>query len=194
MRLTKPRVSQVPQAQWTDEQREIMAPMVSGKGLGDQATNLFTTLLNHPRLMKRWMVFANHVLFKSTLTARDRELVILRTGWLCQAGYEFAQHVLVARQAGISDAEIERLKAGHEAPGWTGVERAILKATDELHSDTFITDATYAELTQFYSTEQIMDLVFAVGNYTLVSMALNTLGVQLDACIQGLWPKPSLKM
>ncbi|MGH9887499.1 MAG: carboxymuconolactone decarboxylase family protein [bacterium] len=181
----------MPQAQWTDEQREIMAPMLNGKGLGGQATNIFTTLLNHPRLMKRWMVFANYVLFKSTLPARDRELAILRIGWLCQAGYEFGQHVLIARQAGISDAEIERLKVGHEAPGWSDVDRTVLTATDELHSDAFVSDATYAQLTQFYSIEQIMDLVFAVGNYTLVSMALNTLGVQLDASIEALWPRSS---
>ena len=191
MRLGKPRVPPVPQAQWTDEQREIMAPMVSGKGLGGQATNIFTTFLNHPKLMKRWLVFANYVLFKSTLTARDRELAILRVGWLCQSGYEFGQHVLIARQAGISDAEIERLKSGHEAPGWSDTDRAILKSTDELHDDAFIADATYALLMRCYSTEQIMDLVFVVGNYTLVSMALNTLGVQLDASIEGLWPNRS---
>ena len=189
MRLEKPRIQPVPQAEWTDEQREIMAPMLSGKGLGGQAVNIFTTLLNHPKLMKRWLVFANYVLYKSTLAARDRELAILRVGWLCQAGYEFGQHVLIARQSGITDAEIERLKTGHEAPGWSDLDRTILKATDELHKEAFIADETYAQLTRFYSTEQLMDLVFAVGNYNLVSMALNTVGVQLDASIEGLWPK-----
>ena len=191
MRLNQARIPPVPQDQWTEEQREIMAPMVSGKGLGGQATNIFTTFLNHPKLMKKWLVFANYALFKSTLPARDRELAILRIGWLCQSGYEFGQHVLIARQSGINDAEIERLKTGHEAPGWSDADRAVLRATDELHNDAFITDATFALLTRCYSTEQIMDLVFVVGNYTLVSMALNTLGVQFDASIEGLWPNRS---
>ncbi|MGH8617458.1 MAG: carboxymuconolactone decarboxylase family protein [Burkholderiales bacterium] len=188
MRLATPRIQPLPQAQWTDEQHEIMAPMLSGKGLGGQATNIFTTFLRHPRLMKRWLLFANYVLFKSTLPARDRELAILRVGWLCQSGYEFGQHVLVARQAGISNVEIEHLKTGHAAPGWSSADRAILKATDELHEDAFISDATYGQLMRIYSDEQIMDLVFVVGNYSLVSMALNTLGVQLDASIEDLWP------
>ncbi|MGE0387999.1 MAG: carboxymuconolactone decarboxylase family protein [Gammaproteobacteria bacterium] len=190
MRLKQPRIAPLERQQWTPEQREIMAPMLAGKGVGGQASNIFATLLHHPGLFKRWLVFGNHVLFKSTLPARDRELAILRIGWLCQSGYEFCQHVLIGRESGITDVEIERLKAGPAAPGWSERDQAILRATDELHADAFIGDATWAALAAIYSTEQIMDLVFAVGQYNLVSMALNTFGVQADASIAGMWPTP----
>jgi alkylhydroperoxidase family enzyme len=128
--------------------------------------------------MKRWLVFGNHVLGKSTLPARERELVILRVGWLCRAGYEWGQHVLIGRTAGLSDEEIERIALGPEEDGWSAGDRWLLRATDELHGDAFISDATWQALAETFSVQQLMDLIFTVGQYNLVSMALNSLGVQ----------------
>ena len=96
--------------------------------------------------MKRWLVFGNHVLGKSTLPARERELVILRIGWLCRSGYEWGQHVAIGKAAGLSDEEIARIPKGADAAGWSAADRALLRATDELHGDAFISDATWAEL------------------------------------------------
>ena len=140
--------------------------------------NIFRTLGRHPELMKRWLVFGNHIMGKSTLAPRERELVILRVGWLCQAGYEWGQHVLIGRASGLGDEEIERIADGPEAEGWSEVERALLRATDELHGDAFISDATWQALAETFSDQQLMDLIFTVGQYNLVSMALNSMGVQ----------------
>lgn len=191
MRLSKPRIEPLPESQWNDEQREIMAPLLSSKqGPGETASNIYATLLHHPKLMKRWLVFGNHVLFKSTLPARDRELAILRIGWLCRSGYEFCQHILIAKSCGVSDEEIEWVKTGPDAEGWSDRERYLIAAIDELHEDAFIQDSTYNGLKTHYGTEQIMDLVFAVGQYTLVSMVLNSFGVQLDADLADMWTLP----
>jgi len=148
--------------------------------LGDTPLNIFRTLAHHPKLLKRWLVFGNHLLAKSTLPARERELAILRVGWLCRAGYEWGQHVQIGRNAGLDDAEIDRVREGPEAADWSDAERAVLKATDELHQDSFVSDATWTELGKHFETQQLMDLIFTVGQYHLVSMALNTLGVQLE--------------
>jgi alkylhydroperoxidase family enzyme len=142
--------------------------------------NIFRTLAHHPDLMARWLVFGTHVLTQSTLPPRDREIAILRVGAICRSGYEWAQHVRIGLQAGLSEQEIERIREGPDAAGWSDAERALLQATDELVGDAFVTDATWRALTQHYDTRQILDLVFAVGQYNLVSMALNTLGVQLE--------------
>ena len=150
---------------------------------------IFRTLAHHPDLMKRWLVFGNHVLGKSTLPARERELVILRVGWLCQAGYEWGQHVLIGRTAGLSDEEIERIAEGPEAGDWSAEDRWLLRATDELHGDAFIADATWQALAEAFSVQQLMDLIFTVGQYNLVSMALNSLGVQPEEGLPRL-PQP----
>jgi alkylhydroperoxidase family enzyme len=131
------------------------------------------------------MVFANHILGKSTISARDRELLILRIGYLCRAGYEWGQHVLIARQVGMSDEEIRSAKTGPETPGLGDLDRLLLQATDELHSDAHVSDTTWNGLRAHYNTQQLMDLVFTVGQYNIVSMALNSFGVQPDEGLPG---------
>lgn len=173
MRLQTPRLEPLSDDELDPETRERFG--------GGPILNIFRTLAHHPKLLKRWLVFGNHVLARSTLTPRERELAILRTGWLCRAGYEWGQHVSIARQSGVTDAEIERVADGPAAPGWSEADRALLYAVDELRADAFITDATWAALSQHFSKEQVLDLIFAVGQYQLVSMALNSLGVQPDS-------------
>ena len=172
MRLEKPRLEPL---ELDDIDSEIRSRFGGGKIL-----NIFRTLAHHPKLMTRWLVFGNHVLAKNTLSPRDRELAILRVGWLCKAEYEWAQHTEIALNSDISQVEIERVTRGPDAPGWSDREIALLKAADELVGDAFIQDETWTALGAFYSKEQLMDLVFTVGQYNLVSMALNTLGVQLE--------------
>jgi alkylhydroperoxidase family enzyme len=142
--------------------------------------NIFATLAHHPKLLKRWLVFAGHVLTKSTLTPRDRELAILRVGVVCEAPYEFGQHHVIAQRSGITVGEIDQVRVGPEHPAWTPFERALLRAVDELHRDSRIGDETWATLSAEYSDEQMLDLIFAIGNYHLVSFALNSCRVELD--------------
>ena len=159
----------------------MMAPIVEA----GPPLNIFRTLAHHPSLMRRWIVFANHVLGKSTLPPRERELVILRVGHLCEAAYEWGQHVLIARDVGLSDDEIRDIRTGPEAPAWSDLDRALLAATDELHADSCVGDTTWSTLSDHLSTQQIMDVVFTVGQYNLVSMALNSFGVQPEEGLPG---------
>ncbi|HUY37688.1 MAG TPA: carboxymuconolactone decarboxylase family protein [Candidatus Binataceae bacterium] len=147
--------------------------------INGQVINIFRVLMNHPDLARRWMVFAAHVLGKSTLPARERELAILRIGWLNQAPYEWEQHVIIGKRSGISDAEIEQIQKGPKA-GWNRHEAAILQAADDLFENSVVSDQTWATLAEKYNTEQMMDVVFAIGQYNLVSWALNSFGVPLD--------------
>ena len=181
MRLNKARVATKEMEEWTEEDRAIMQPFVDA---GD-VHNIFKTLLQHPDLMRRWLVFANHILFKSTLPPRERELVILRIGYLCNAGYEWGQHVLISRKIGMDEETIASTKVGPSAPGISEVDSLLMKATDELHEDAFVTDSTWNSLLEHFQPKQLMDLVFTVGQYNLVSMALNTLGVQPDDGLPG---------
>ena len=112
-------------------------------------------------------------------------IAILRIGWLCRCEYEWGQHVVIGRKAGLSEDEIRRIARGPSAPGWDPFEATLLGAVNELHADSMIGNTTWSALAARYNTQQLLDLVFTVGQYTLVSMALNTLGVQLDAGLAG---------
>jgi alkylhydroperoxidase family enzyme len=165
----------LPESEWNDEQRELLQP----NGSKSRPLNIFLTLVRHPKLFKRWQVFGSHVLAKSSLPARERELVILRTGHLCKSGYEFHQHTRIGLQAGLTSDEIAKLQ--RDDAEWTGKDAALIRAADELHADQFISDATWQALSKDWNQQQLMDLVFAIGQYTLVSMALNTFGVQIES-------------
>ncbi len=180
MRLDEPRIPPLALEEIDAETRERLG---SGPVL-----NIFRTLAHHPKLFKRWLVFGAHVLGRSTLPARERELVILRVGWKCRSEYEWGQHVLIGRDAGLSDDEIERIAEGPEAAGWSETDRLLLRASDELVDDAFVSDPTWKALSERFGEQQLMDLVFTVGQYNLVSMALNTFGVQLDEGVPG-FPK-----
>lgn len=152
--------------------------------------NIFGVLGNHPDMLKRWLVFATHVLSKNSLSPRDRELLILRTGWNCRSHYEWGQHVVIARQCGITDDEIDAVKTGPGATSWSSHDRALLTAADELHEHQSLSDHSWSALTDAYSTEQVLDVIATVGNYHLVAMFLNSTGVPLD---EGVPDEPDLR-
>src|SRR5262245_51770369 len=158
---------------------------VEKNDMNGRVFNICKVLAHHPQLVKRWTPFAGHVLAKQTLAFRDRELLILRIGWLNQAEYEFAQHELIAKRGGVSDADVANIKEGPKAKGWSADEAALLQLAGDLYENSAVSDATWEKLANKYSTEQLMDAVFTVGQYNLVSWALNTFGVPLDDFLPG---------
>ena len=158
---------------------------IEKNAMGGRIFNIFKVLAHHPKLVKRWTPFAGHVLGKQTLPFRDRELLILRIGWLNQAEYEFAQHELIARKGGVSDEDISRIKEGPKAAGWSEQEAALMQAADDLFESSVVSDTTWATLSKSYATEQLVDVVFTIGQYNMVSWALNSFGVPLDDFLPG---------
>jgi alkylhydroperoxidase family enzyme len=173
----------VERSDWTPAQSAYLAPHEQAGRL----FNVFKTAAHHPEASGKFDAFAfGHVNSDAnTLSPRHRELLILRIGWLCQAEYEWAAHSAVARSIGFTEEELVRITRGPDAPGWNPLEASLLRATDELHRDAFITETTWQALSTQYDTQQLMDVVFTVGTYNLVSMLLNSWGVQLDEGFTG---------
>lgn len=181
-----PRIKPLPKNKWNAEQQALLAPVQNDKGIGDNARNLFTTLVRHPKLFKRWSVFANHVLFKSSLDPVARELAILRIAWLTQAEYEWGQHVLIARESGLSEATIARVKRGADSEGWSSRECALLIAVDQLHSECEIDPTCWSELQNHYDEKQILDLIFTVGNYRMLASFMKSTEIIRDVGVPAL--------
>jgi alkylhydroperoxidase family enzyme len=137
-------------------------------------------ILQYPSLAKAFLTFNNHVAVGSSVTKRHRELLILRISWLRESEYEFVQHVVLGRNAGLSEAELERIQLGPDAPGWDPIEAELVRAVDELHESARIQDETWTRLSAHFSTRQLMDIVFAVGCYEVLAMVFKTFGAQLE--------------
>jgi alkylhydroperoxidase family enzyme len=173
--MTEPRIPPLPREGRDPRTEELLASL---RGADGSELNIFATLARHPKLFKRWVAFGGMLLYGGTLPPRDRELLILRTAVRCGAHYEWGQHVAIARDAGLSDDEIGRVVDGPDAEGWSAPDAALLRATDELHDQSRIGDATWSDLAGRYDEQQLIELCMLVGQYHLVAFTLNTLGVE----------------
>ena len=157
--------------------------------------HVHATNARYRELRMRLAIFINHILVDSLLPDRDREILILRMGRLCYAEYEWGQHALVSKTRGwLSDDDISRIMEGPDAEGWDPFDSTLLRAVDELYTAAFITDETWNALAERYDTHQLMDLVYTVGFYNMISMALNTFGVQLEEKFKELIKGLGIKM
>jgi alkylhydroperoxidase family enzyme len=175
-RAAGPRVAPVPESQRSDEQRTIAARFAAS-GLA----NAVATYLNHPSLAEHIMPFEHYVSFDSTLPQRHRALIGLRTAWLTRSNYLWAHWAATPRRAGLSNEELRRVAQGPDAKGWDRFEAAVLRAADELHVDSFVSDATWEALSASYTTNQLVDLVDSVGTLTMHAGAINSLGVEIES-------------
>ena len=176
VRLDVPRLEPILRDAWSDEVRGLLDPDDSGRPV----LNLYATLARHPIFFRPRAVQSAYIRTGATLSDRAREILILRIGWLCGSEYEWSQHVRVARRIGMTDGEIRRLAIGADAPGWDPFEAALIRATDELHRDDTISDATWRALSARYGESELIDVVITVAGYRMVSIALNSLGTQLE--------------
>jgi alkylhydroperoxidase family enzyme len=186
MRLKTARIQPVLESEWTPEQREALAPYAAR----NQLYNIYTTLGRVPEALTAFVAWGRFVLARSSLPERERELLILRVGWNCRAGYEWSQHARIGRGAGLTAEELTGIKRGPDWEHWSEQDRLLLHAADELHRSQFMSDTTWNALAERWNERQRMDLVFVVGHYTQVCMILNTFGVQLDAILR---PDPDLE-
>jgi len=179
--LSEPRIPRV-EKPWTEAQREILEPR---EGRDGRLLGVWSTCAQAPDLCQAWLGFTDYLLRESTLPLRDRELLIMRIGYLNHGAYEWAAHRGIAGRAGISDEELLRITVGPDAGGWSTWDAALLRAADELHNDALISDTTWATLAERYDRRQLMEAVFTVGQYNMVAMYLNSLGVQFEEGFEG---------
>src|SRR5262249_31736633 len=142
--------------------------------------NALGTLAQHPELAQAFHTFNGHVLFTSTLSPRQRELLVLRVAVRRHSEYEWRQHAVLAGDVGLDPDDVARVAAGPDAAGWSPLERAMLRAVDELVDEAMLSDGTWACLSDGLDTQQLMDLVFTVGAYDVLAMAFRSFGVELD--------------
>jgi AhpD family alkylhydroperoxidase len=162
------RLSPVPYEEWD---AEALRPLTGGRKV--PPSNVLGLLLHHPELAKSFLTFTAHLLARNSLPEKTRELAILRVAWRSECRYEWAQHVLIGRRAGVTEEELEQVR--------TGADTLVNRAVDELETSSTLSDGTYAELAKELDDRQLLDFVFTVGAYGMLAAALNTFEVEPDA-------------
>ena len=176
--LTTPRIAPKPVSAMTAEDKKLLAERYLANGT---VMNLYATLITHPKLYGPRAQFGSYIQRDSGLPPRTRELCILRTAHNVACDYEWEHHVALAKTAGLSDAEIARVRAGPDAPGWTAVDAATLRAADELRREAFISDRTWNVLTRHFTPQRLLEVIFTIGGYAMTGAAIRSFGIQLEA-------------
>ncbi|WP_040825641.1 carboxymuconolactone decarboxylase family protein [Nocardia jiangxiensis] len=189
-----PRISPLPKPEWSPEMTAFVdgfRTSVIGRKPTEEnqsGSHLLGTLARYPALAQPFLTFNRHLLSGTSLTARQRELLVLRVAHLRQCGYEWAQHVILGERAGLTSEEIARISAEPTAAQWKPLDRAMLAAVDELLGDGIIADATWTALSGELTEDQLMDLVFTVGTYAMVAMTLRSFGIEPEEALRPYLP------
>jgi AhpD family alkylhydroperoxidase len=189
----EPRIPPLPPDEWPPEMRDALAALIppdarhprpkQGEGR-PKGLNVLGTMAQHPTLAKAFHTFNGHILFTSMLAPRERELIVLRVAAVRDCEYEWRQHVVQARDAGLTDDEIDRVRREPDSDQWLVTDAALLAAVDELIADARISDRTWAVVAGELDDQQLMDVIFTVGAYDALAMAMRSFGMELDADLQ----------
>ena len=178
-----PRLPALPVAERTERQQELLREMsmvvVDGVRKPREDAAALEILIRHAELYKAHMGVAQKYLSDCEMDIRDRELAILRIAWISLAPFEWGSHVKIAKRNGITSQEIERVIEGSSARGWSKRDRAIVRAMEELHLDSMITDETWADLQEFYNDKKLIELLILAGQYKTVAYYQNSLRLPL---------------
>lgn len=151
-----------------------------GRASGGRPPNVFTTLARSRGLFRRWLWFAGGLMPGGKLPRKDTELVILRVAHNTDCAYEWSHHERLGRRAGLGAEEVERVRSGPDAPGWTPRQQSLLRAVDQMHADGEIGDELWADLAAELDDRLLIELCLLIGHYEMLAKTLNTLRVQPD--------------
>ncbi|UGT62010.1 carboxymuconolactone decarboxylase family protein [Nocardia asteroides] len=188
------RIDPLPPGEWPEEMRAALAALRPPEPLHPPpkrdnrpaARNTLGIFAHHPALARAFFTFNGHILMATTLSERQRELIVMRVAALRRSNYEWAQHLFMARDAGLSDEEIGRIAYGPDAPFWDALDAALLRAVDELITDGAITAPTWATLAAELDVRQLLDVVFTVNAYDGLARMFRSFDLAIDADIEEL--------
>ena len=144
---------------------------------GREPAKTMAILARQPDLLAPFLGWAAALALNGVLPNRDHELLALRVASNCKSDFEWVEHVEYARNAGLTDVEIESVPKAIEAGNWTEAEQALLRAADELHQADNVNDETWAMLARHYDQPALVELLFVIGQYTMLSMVANAAGI-----------------
>lgn len=166
-----------PPPQISEELRALAMPP-RGYGKPGEPSGIYGTMLHAPALLRPYRALGTFFLVEGTLLPRDREIAILRVAWRCQSPYEWGEHVMIGKKAGLTTDEIERIKVGSESSAWHPEDRTVLRAVDELLDGAMISDATWQALAARLEERQLIELILLVGQYQGTAYYLNALRIR----------------
>jgi alkylhydroperoxidase family enzyme len=193
---TPPRLAPLDRDAWPPEMAQALAamrpptprhyvPPPGGRPDRPKASGTIGTFAHHPDLATTWLTFNGHILYGTTLTLRQRELLVLRVAAVLGSRYLWAQHVIQKDDVGLTDEDIARIAFGSTAPFLDPLEALMVRAVDELLEDGSVSARTWADLAEQLDPQQLLDVIFTVGCYTTLAWLYDSLDLPLEVDLPG---------
>lgn len=190
MTRVEPRIPLLEPSEWTDEARDFFTVMDGPEARETgPSRDVILYLAQHPVLSNRFMSFGRHVLMDSILPDRERELVTLYIGWTTKSDYEWLSHVAFGLRVGLTDEDIEAVKLGPDSPHWSGMDRDLLRAVDQMRDDYDLDDELWSSLSTEYDQRQMMEWMYTIGNYMVFAAVFNSFRIPLEPGLEELAEK-----
>lgn len=181
MSAKPPRIPPLPRNEWTDDARDVFAywegPTAWENG---SRSNTMMTLAQHPRLAIASNDFGKYILIEANLTPRQKEIIVLRVAWRFHSDHQWTHHALSARKIGMTEEELSDLAQAQPSNSWVDDEHALILAVDQLCKNGQIEDATWAVLSSAHDHRNMMDILYAIGLFTMNAWAFNAMGIELE--------------
>ena len=195
----QPRLAPIPFAEWDEPTRATLLQFLrrpeiylSGTADAPPIPVVLEMFARHVPLSASWLPFTEMLAGPdATLSARTRELLILRVAWRTRSGYEWAQHSRMGADAGLTTWQIDAMTEGPAAAVWTPLERTLLTAVDEFIDDHAVGNATWAALAAEFDSAQLFELLFLIGGYVCLAGVLNSIGLPGELPVPSPGPTPS---
>lgn len=180
------RIPLLPEAEWTEKARDLFA-VLEGPEARERGPRyeIILQLAQNPELTIPFLEYNKHLMFHSSLSHRVRELVTLAVAWTCKSEYEWLSHVRDGLRVGLTDEDIEAVKAGAASPHWDEFHRDLMLLVDEMRDSYDISDELWGRLAAHFSPREMMDLIFTIGNYIMFSSVLNGMRARPEAGEEG---------
>jgi 4-carboxymuconolactone decarboxylase len=196
MSKSEPRIPFIKREEWTDGAIEVFTMMERDEAVREEARkngskmNMINVLAHHPRIAIPFLEMAK-ALFLINLSMRLREIAVLRLAHLSNCEYEWFQHVAIGKYAGLTDADIEAIRAGEPADDWSEIDGLVMEAVDELEKTDTISDGLWERLSKHFDRQLMFEFIFMISSYKMTAWILNAMAVPLDETPQGRPPVES---
>jgi 4-carboxymuconolactone decarboxylase len=166
----------VPRPEELREDAAKLLPLIAPAGREPARTMAILAL--QPDLLQPFLGWAAALALNGVLGAREHEVLALRTAWNCASEFEWSEHVEYARDAGLDDDKIADIARPVDPRSWSARERALLRVADELHAATDVSEATWDDTATLFDVPTLVEMIFVVGQYTMLSMVANAAGLE----------------
>ncbi|MDO8531539.1 MAG: carboxymuconolactone decarboxylase family protein [Dehalococcoidia bacterium] len=178
-------MARVPYVQTAQAHPEVKELFTKIEANGARILNLYRVAAHSPFVVSHFVRLGGALLTRADLPPKLRELAILRVAKLSRSAYEWTQHVPIAREAGVTEAQIKAMGRWRSASAFTDEERAVLRYTDEVARNVQVSDETFGALRTYLDDRRIVELTLSIGYWGMIARTLVPLQVDIDALSEG---------